>query len=104
MTIKSFFSAIGQKITAFFSGPGGKVIKDALAAAISEIGQVVFSILLDLAAKKARELEPSGLHGDDKFDIVRDAVEQAALTASVNISKRLVNHIVETAAMAAKGE
>jgi hypothetical protein len=103
-TIKEFFSAIGQKIAAFFAGPGGRIVKDALAVAIAEIGQAAFAVLLDLAAKRAKELEPSHISGDSKFDLVRDAVQKAAIDAGVNASRRLVNHIVETAALAAKGE
>ncbi len=102
-SIKEFFKLIGSKITAFSAGPGGRIVKDALTVAISEIGQAAFAVLLDLAAKKAKELEPSHISGDVKFDVVRDAVERAALEAGVKASKRLVNHIVETAALAAKG-
>lgn len=102
--IKGFFTKIWQAVMGFISGPGGRVIKQAIAAAIAEVGPAVFAVLLEVAEAKAKELEPiSRMTGDEKFDQVKAIVEQAALRAGVEASKRLVNSIVEQAAMAAKG-
>lgn len=104
MTIKEFFSTAWQTVKGFISGPGGRVLRKAIAAAIAEVGPALFAVLLDVAEQRARELEPSSISGDMKYMTVKRAVESAAFRAGITISKRLVNNIVENAALAAKGD
>lgn len=102
--IKAFFRKIAESVLQFFAGPGGRVIRGAVADLIAQLGPAVVSVLLDVAEAKAKELEPlSRIDGDAKFDQVKAAVIQAGLRAGKDVAGRSADTIVQLAAQSVRG-
>ena len=103
MTITDFFNMIRSKIAAFFASKGGQIVKDAVGAILKELTAAALSMLLDVAKNKAVQVEALGtLQGDMKFEVVRQAVSDAARKEGLFLANRTVDTIVQLAAQAVK--
>lgn len=99
----NFWDSFTGRLKAFFAGPGGRIIRDAVAAAIEQLGPLAFAVLLDAAKTQVLALEQdSGLSGAAKKDAATAYLLGYANKAGVSVGASLANYIVESAVQSIK--
>lgn len=97
-TIKNWFGGFNLKVRAFFSGPGGAIIRAALTNAVETAGAVALSMLMEQAAAKVGSLDKvQSIPGTMKAAQAQDFLTNYARRAGIQASQSLINFAVEAA-------
>lgn len=98
------FSGLKGKLQAFFEGPGGVIMRNALSVVVQQAGEVGMAMLLDAARGKVTQLNNAPLTNDLKREQSLDYLRGYALQQGLNVSESLLRYTLETAVNAVKGE
>lgn len=103
--ITSFFSRIAAAVAAFFQGPGGRIVRDAVAGAVSTVGAAVLAVLMEQAKLKVASLDKySNLDGELKAAQVKSYLYKIAAESGVTLTQSLANFILESAVQAVRSK
>lgn len=92
-----FFAKVGAALSAFLHGPGGKILADAAASIVNEVGTVAASVLLEEAKKRVGALENVPGPGEQKFANAQDYLTQYAARVGIEASKSLIDFTISAA-------
>lgn len=96
--LANWFSGFNAKVRIFFSGPGGAIVKSALANAVETAGAVALSMLMEQAAAKVGSLDKvQSIPGTMKASQAQDFLAAYAKRAGIQASQSLINFAVEAA-------
>lgn len=108
MSVKTWFVNLWTNtkgaLSNFFSGPGGKVVREALGTVVQQAGAIGISMLLDIAKGKVSALNTSNLSNDAKRIQVLDYLKGYALDQGINVGESTLRYVLETAVSAVKGD
>ena len=98
--ITNFFSGLTTKVRLFFSSPGGRVVKNAIARFIETVGPVAASVLMEIAAKAvaAQATKPGG--SGAKYAGAFYEIKGALLQAGLDAADKDINFAIEAAVQA----
>lgn len=104
-TLKSFLASIANAVRSFFQGPGGKIVRDAVAGAIETVGAAALAVLLEQAKVKVSSLDKySNLDGDLKAAQVKSYLFKVAAESGVTLTTSMANFILESAVQAVRSK
>lgn len=108
MSIRDWFIALwtrtSEKLSNFFEGPGGMVIRQALLTLLEQAGALGVNILMSMAMQKVRELNRTNMTNDSKRIQALDYLKGYALDQKISIGDSGLRYILETAVSAVKGQ
>lgn len=103
--LKTLFSRIADAVRSFFQGPGGRIVRDAVAGAIETVGSAALAVLLEQATTKVAALEKySNLSGDLKAAQVKSYLFKVAAESGIALTTSTANFILESAVQAVRGK
>lgn len=106
MSIKEWFVNAWTKgstaISKFFEGPGGVVVRQALAGMIQQVGAIGMSMLLDAAHAQVNQLQKTQMTNDSKRIQAVDYLKGFAIEQGINAGESVLRYTVETAVAAMK--
>jgi len=95
--ITRFFKKLAAAFSGFMAGPGGKIVQDALAGILQEVGSVAAGILLEEAKTRVGLIDHVDGAPGDKAAHVQDYMKAYAARVGIEASQSLINYTVETA-------
>lgn len=97
---------IFQKIVAFFvslaQGPGGRVVHDAVASIVENVGPVLFSQLVEIAKAAISAREGGSVPAVVKHDVVANIIKRVAAQYGVTLNDTTVDLIIKAALLAVR--
>ena len=95
--IRGWFAGLPALVASFFAGPGGAIVKEALANATQVAGSVALALLMERAKDYVSTIDQEPVPSEMKAAHARDYLQRYAAGVGIKTSTALLNFVIETA-------